>query len=113
MAMQDRLSLFWRTGRADWSRTKAVSLTADVHGYARINLRGREARGIVEPGEEYDRVCTQIAEGLLGHEFGDVWLIWGEPRERVGATSGRDTIRRSERTSRVERSRSYATSLMK
>jgi len=65
LAMQDRLSMFWRTGRADWSRTKAVSLTADVHGYVRINVRGREARGIVEPGEEYDRVCAQIAEGLL------------------------------------------------
>lgn len=54
-----------------------------------------------------------IEAGFLGHEFGDVWLIWGEPRERIGATSGRDTIRRSEPSRRVERSRSYATSLMK
>lgn len=75
MAMQDRLSLFWRTGRADWSSTKAISLTADVHGYVRINLRGREARGIVEPGEEYDHVCAQIAEGLLGFVDSDT----GEP----------------------------------
>jgi predicted AlkP superfamily phosphohydrolase/phosphomutase len=65
LSLQDRLSTFWRTGRTDWSRTRAVSLTADVHGYVRINLRGREARGIVEPGREYDRLCTEIVEGLL------------------------------------------------
>ena len=75
IAMQDRLSMFWRMGRTDWSGTKAVSLSADVHGYVRINLRGREVRGIVEPGEEYDRVCTQIAEGLLGFVDSDS----GEP----------------------------------
>jgi S-adenosylmethionine:tRNA ribosyltransferase-isomerase len=56
---------------------------------------------------------ASLDQGLLGHEFGDVWLIWGEPRESIGATSGRDTIRRSERSPRVERTRSYATSLMK
>jgi len=75
MAVQDRLSLFWRMGRADWSSTKAFSLTADVHGYVRINLRGREARGIVAPGEEYDGVCTQVAEGLLDFVDSDT----GEP----------------------------------
>jgi predicted AlkP superfamily phosphohydrolase/phosphomutase len=62
--LQDRLSTFWRTGRSDWSKTRAVSLTADVHGYVRINVRGREALGIVEPGEEYDRTCAEIADGL-------------------------------------------------
>jgi S-adenosylmethionine:tRNA ribosyltransferase-isomerase len=56
---------------------------------------------------------TSIDRGFLAHEFGDVWLIWGEPRDRVGATSGRDTIRRRAPSRRVERSRSYATSLMK
>jgi predicted AlkP superfamily phosphohydrolase/phosphomutase len=75
MAIQDRLSLFWRAGRADWSRTKAFSMTADVHGYVRINLRGREAQGIVDPGKEYDRVCTQVTEGLLTFVDSDT----GEP----------------------------------
>jgi predicted AlkP superfamily phosphohydrolase/phosphomutase len=74
LSLQDRLSTFWRTGRVDWSRTRAVSLTADVHGYVRINLRGRESQGIVEPGEEYDRLCAEIAEGLM--EFVDT--ITGE-----------------------------------
>jgi predicted AlkP superfamily phosphohydrolase/phosphomutase len=65
LSLQDRLSMFWRTGRVDWSRTRAFSLTADVHGYIRINLRGRESRGVVEPGTEYDRLCAEITDGLL------------------------------------------------
>lgn len=61
---QDRLSTFWRT-RRDWSQTKAISLAADLHGFIRINLAGREARGSVEP-RDYAAVCETIAEGLLG-----------------------------------------------
>lgn len=55
---------YWRVGSIDWTATPAISLVADLQGYIRINLRGREAAGIVEPGEEYDRLCTAIAEGL-------------------------------------------------
>ena len=62
--LQDQLTAFWRMGRIDWSLTPAVSLLADLQGYIRINLRGREAAGIVKPGEEYDRLCTEIIEGL-------------------------------------------------
>jgi S-adenosylmethionine:tRNA ribosyltransferase-isomerase len=56
---------------------------------------------------------TSIDQGFLAHEFGDVWLIWGEPRDSVGATSGRDTIRRRPGPPRVERLRVSAMSLMK
>ena len=66
---QDRLSTFWRT-RRNWSETKAISLTADLHGFIRINLVGREARGLVEPSE-YVAVCDMIAEGLLGFRDAD------------------------------------------
>jgi predicted AlkP superfamily phosphohydrolase/phosphomutase len=75
LPIQDRLSAFWRTGRVDWARTRAVSLTADVHGYIRINLRGREAQGIVEPGRDFDDLCDEIARGLLGF----VDSVTGEP----------------------------------
>jgi predicted AlkP superfamily phosphohydrolase/phosphomutase len=64
LSLQDRLSVFWRMGRRDWSGTLAFPLTADVNGYIQINLRGREARGIVQPGAEYDALCRRIAEGL-------------------------------------------------
>jgi predicted AlkP superfamily phosphohydrolase/phosphomutase len=58
------LTAFWRMKEMDWSRTRAFSLIADTQGWIRINLKGREALGIVEPGEEYDRLCARIANGL-------------------------------------------------
>jgi predicted AlkP superfamily phosphohydrolase/phosphomutase len=64
-ALQDRLTLFWRVKDEDWSTVPAFSMIADLQGYVRINLRHREAAGIVEPGEEYDRLCDRIAQGLL------------------------------------------------
>jgi hypothetical protein len=64
IAVQDRLTLFWRTGGIDWQRTRAFAAFCDLDGYVRINLRGREAEGIVEPGEEYVRLCDRICEGL-------------------------------------------------
>ncbi len=38
--------------------------TADQNGYIRINLCGREKNGIVEPGEEYDKLCSAITKDL-------------------------------------------------
>lgn len=64
MLMQDRLAVFWRFQGTDWSTTQAFCLVADLQGYVRINLRGREARGIVEPGREYEELCDRIANGL-------------------------------------------------
>lgn len=43
----------------DWKRTRAFSLPTDQHGWVRINLRGREARGIVTP-EDYDDLCREL-----------------------------------------------------
>ncbi len=64
VAAQDRLSTFWRLNGVDWSTTAAISLIADLHGYIRINRRGREALGIVEPGQGFDALCRRIAAGL-------------------------------------------------
>jgi len=64
MSLQDRLSSFWRTDRLDWSRTRAFCLAGDLHGFIRVNVRGRERDGIVEPGAEYDDLCERLAEGL-------------------------------------------------
>jgi len=47
----------------DWSQTRAFSLPSDQHGWIRVNLRGREAEGIV-PMEDYDELCGQL-EDLL------------------------------------------------
>jgi len=47
----------------DWRRTRAFSDT--LFPTIWINLKGREPLGIVEPGQEYDRVCAEIREALL------------------------------------------------
>ena len=45
----------------DWSRTRAYAIgLAGVY----LNLRGREARGIVSPGDEADRLLTEIGAKL-------------------------------------------------
>ena len=64
LAVQDRLTSFWRLGGTDWSRTQAFAAIADLQGYVRINLAGREAAGIVEPGRAYDDLCRRIEDGL-------------------------------------------------
>lgn len=64
LSWQDRLTGFWEFGGVDWSRTRAFSLVADLQGYVRVNLRGREAAGIVEPGPELNDLCSRIQEGL-------------------------------------------------
>jgi predicted AlkP superfamily phosphohydrolase/phosphomutase len=41
------------------------NLVADLQGYIRINLKGREKEGIVEEGEEYDELCNRLIHGLM------------------------------------------------
>ena len=62
--LQDRLTLYWRTAHIDWSSTRAFAAFGDLDGYVRVNLKGREAAGIVEPGEEYLALCKEIEDGL-------------------------------------------------
>jgi predicted AlkP superfamily phosphohydrolase/phosphomutase len=45
----------------DWSKTKAYALGL---GQIYINLKGREGKGIVNPGTEYEAVRQQIKQGL-------------------------------------------------
>jgi hypothetical protein len=61
---QDRLTTFWRLGGVNLRSTAVFPLVADLQGYIRINLRGREADGVIEPGAEYDDLCERIAAGL-------------------------------------------------
>jgi len=48
----------------DWDRTRAYSL--EVRGTIWINLKGREPKGIVSPGAEYEALRDEIAQRLLG-----------------------------------------------
>ena len=48
----------------DWSRTRAFPLAGDHHGHVRLNLRGRERDGIVQP-EAVEALLDEIGAGLL------------------------------------------------
>jgi predicted AlkP superfamily phosphohydrolase/phosphomutase len=64
LALQDGVRTVERNFKGvDWSRTRAYSM-----GLAGImlNLAGREAQGIVEPGPESESVLDEISSGLLG-----------------------------------------------
>ncbi|HET6372885.1 MAG TPA: alkaline phosphatase family protein [Candidatus Polarisedimenticolia bacterium] len=47
--------------KVDWSRTQAYAMGL---GGIYINLAGRETKGSVQPGEEYEQVCKKIIAGL-------------------------------------------------
>ena len=46
----------------DWSKTKAYALGL---GHIYINLKGREAKGIVEAGPEYDQLVAEIRSKII------------------------------------------------
>jgi predicted AlkP superfamily phosphohydrolase/phosphomutase len=62
--LRDRLGSQAAAAEIDWSKTKAFTLPTDLEGCIRINLRGREPQGMVQPGAEYDNVCKSIAADL-------------------------------------------------
>jgi predicted AlkP superfamily phosphohydrolase/phosphomutase len=47
-----------------WKRSRAFALPSDFTGAIRINLKGREPNGLVEPGREYDALCAELAEAF-------------------------------------------------
>jgi hypothetical protein len=53
-AITHRLVSLWSRNMFDWSSTRFFPLPMDEVGLIRINLRGLERGGIVEPGAEYD-----------------------------------------------------------
>ena len=44
----------------NWKNSIAFSVPGDNSGLIRINLKGREPKGKVEPGREFDAVCEQL-----------------------------------------------------
>ncbi len=62
--LQDRLASFWGTGGLEWATTRAFCPVADLQGYIRLNICGREAFGVVEPGSEGEALGEEIEAGL-------------------------------------------------
>ncbi len=48
----------------DWSRTRIFCIPSLYTGQFRVNLKGREPQGTVEPGEEYDRALDGLEKDL-------------------------------------------------
>ena len=51
---------FWEN--VDWSRTKAYAMGL---GQIYFNLRGREGKGIVSPGQEYQQLAAELSAKLM------------------------------------------------
>ncbi|MDX6750772.1 alkaline phosphatase family protein [Geminicoccaceae bacterium 1502E] len=49
----------------DWSGTRWFALPSDLNGFLRVNLQGREAQGIVEPGPAFEALCEELCESFL------------------------------------------------
>jgi len=60
LALTERLELRGQ----DWTTTRAFAQPADNQGYVRLNLRGRERDGIVEPTQA-EALMDEIATGLM------------------------------------------------
>lgn len=65
-SLREKLMARWASSDVDWSRTRAYCLPTDLEGCIRINLKGREPKGIVESGEGYIKVCEELSNLLSG-----------------------------------------------
>jgi predicted AlkP superfamily phosphohydrolase/phosphomutase len=52
-------------GWQNWPRMRAFCLPTEDNGYIRVNLKGREPAGLVEPGREYEELLTELTEEIL------------------------------------------------
>ncbi|HSE83426.1 MAG TPA: alkaline phosphatase family protein [Thermodesulfobacteriota bacterium] len=52
------------TAGNSWRWSKAFCVPNEFLGAIRINLKGREPNGLVEPGIEYDNLCKELTEEL-------------------------------------------------
>jgi predicted AlkP superfamily phosphohydrolase/phosphomutase len=84
--LRDKLAQRVDTADIDWSRTQAYCLPTDLEGCIRINLKGREPRGTVEPGNAYESLLGEVTDRL---------------REMTDPTSGRPIVKEVVRTDRV------------
>jgi predicted AlkP superfamily phosphohydrolase/phosphomutase len=63
--LRDKLGAQLQSADIEWARTRAFTLPTDLEGCIRINLKGREPQGIVEPGSAQFELCEQIRDELV------------------------------------------------
>ena len=64
LQLRNRMGLWAQAARFNWSRTRAFALPTDLEGCVRINLKGREPQGTVEPGAQYEDLCHELRARL-------------------------------------------------
>ncbi len=55
-----RLSMKWVNSGIDWERSRAFCIPNSNEGYVRVNLEGREPRGIVQQGQAYADLLAEV-----------------------------------------------------
>jgi predicted AlkP superfamily phosphohydrolase/phosphomutase len=63
--LRDQLGAREQAANIDWAKSRAFTLPSDLEGCIRINLKGREPQGVVEPGREYGELCQEIRARLV------------------------------------------------
>jgi len=63
-AMRERIVANQFRHGTDWSRTTAFALPSTYTSHIRVNLRGRDPLGTVEPGAEYQSVLARLESDL-------------------------------------------------
>lgn len=84
-SLRDRLAKRVDTATIDWSRTRAFPLPTDLEGCIRVNLRGREPLGTVEPGADYEALLDRLESELSALRLAD-----GTPAVREVIRSDRE-----------------------
>ena len=51
-------------GGTDWSSTTVFPIPSYFLGFLRVNLRGRDPHGVVEPGADYEKLLERVEEDL-------------------------------------------------
>ena len=55
----------WSRRMRDWNTVRWFPLPGDLHGFLKVNLKGRETPGVVSPGAEYEALCAELEESFL------------------------------------------------
>lgn len=63
-SVRERLLADQFRASTDWTRTQAFAIPAPYTSFVRVNLRGREPAGIVEPGAKYEALLARIESDL-------------------------------------------------
>ena len=54
----------WSRRMRDWGTVRWFPLPGDLHGFLKVNLKGRETPGVVSPGAEHESLLAELEESF-------------------------------------------------